>query len=340
MTSISDTEVVNAPGGLVEVARTTRTNGSGGISITATSVASASDFFSSPATFIADGSSYLVEVFIPLYYATNGANYSSRLSLVSGSTEVTRLTTQDTQMAFTGASQYAQYVVTPAAGVFSYNVRAWVTANSSLIFCGNAGSDYPPAMLRVSKILQASQLLVTQSNAPIVTSLPVGNLVTGQEVDLYVTSPYVGYQRYKWNGTAWYVIGDSRAQGVWQSFTPTLTQSSNVTFTINYAKYVVFGKTVMVNFNLSPTSSGVLNNNILLGFGSGSTALPTAASASGIHGNFRWFDAGVSNWVGTICGSNTTSVFFTNDGNGNNAGFSGTLTSGDVIEGSFFYEMA
>ena len=326
MTSISDTEVVNAPGGLVELNFNTigRTN----VAVSGTGTANATELVST--TVVCDGSPIIIE-FQCGVSITNGEYLSFGIWIDNVYT-----TTLEGSLAVAGRCPISAWArLTPTAGTKTISVRWWRWSGSTFTSYieGNC-------RVRVSKILQASQLLVTQSNAPIVTSLPVGNLVTGQEVDLYVTSPYVGYQRYKWNGTAWYVIGDSRAQGVWQSFTPTLTQSSNVTFTINYAKYVVFGKTVMVNFNLSPTSSGVLNNNILLGFGSGSTALPTAASASGIHGNFRWFDAGVSNWVGTICGSNTTSVFFTNDGNGNNAGFSGTLTSGDVIEGSFFYEMA
>ena len=199
MTSITDSNVITASGGLVEVARVTRTNGSSGINITATSVASASDFFSTPATFIADGSSYVVEVFIPLYYAMNGANYSSRLSLVSGSTEITRLTTQDTGIVFTGSSQFAKYIVTPSPGVVSYNVRAWVSANNSYIFCGNAGSDYPPAFLRVSKIVQATQWPAVTTGTIVCTSTT------------RPSSPFVGQQIYEadtvenyiWNGSVW-----------------------------------------------------------------------------------------------------------------------------------------
>jgi len=338
MTSISDTEVVNAPGGLVELGYAERTSNITSISTNASSPTTVAEV-----TIVSDGSPLLVDFFASHARPNQAAGSSINLSLWVDGSEYTRYWTytETPSTASLWAPIRATRRITLSAGLHTIRAVVWCNIAGGLLYADSGGSTQTaPAFIRVSKIIQASQLLVTQSNAPIVTSLPVGNLVTGQEVDLYVTSPYVGYQRYKWNGTAWYVIGDSRAQGVWQSFTPTLTQSSNVTFTINYAKYVVFGKTVMVNFNLSATSSGVLNNNILLGFGSGSTALPTAASASGIHGNFRWFDAGVSNWVGTICGSNTTSVFFTNDGNGNNAGFSGTLTSGDVIEGSFFYEMA
>lgn len=339
MTSISDTEVVNAPGGLVELGFGT----SYGTTVTATSLSSSNTIIISDVTVICDGSPVIIDFSTPITTPAAIAGAFIQMALYrDGSTFLGYAPASVVPSAATDQKPASfQFRDTPTAGVHTYRVVAYRDGGAGTASIGGASAaGWMPNILRVSKILQASQLLVTQSNAPIVTSLPSGNLVTGQEVDLYVTSPYAGYQRYKWNGSAWYVIGDSRAQGVWQSFTPTLTQSSNINFNINYAKYVMFGKTVMVNFSLSPTSSGVLNNNILLGFGSGSTALPTAASTNGIHGNFRWFDVGVSNWVGTICGSSTTSVFFLNDGNGNNTGFSGTLTNGDVIEGSFFYEMA
>jgi hypothetical protein len=335
MTSISDTEVVNAPGGLVEVARVTRTNGSSGINITATSVASASDFFSTPATFIADGSSYVVEVFIPLYYAMNGANYSSRLSLVSGSTEITRLTTQDTAVVFTGSSQFAKYIVTPSPGVVSYNVRAWVTANNSYIFCGNAGSDYPPAFLRVSKILQASQLLVTQSNAPIVTSLPVGNLVTGQEVDLYVTTPYAGYQRYKWNGTSWYMVGDSRG-AEWQSYSPGITNITLGNGTLQ-SRYRVYGKTInyigQLQWGSTTSASGYFVVN-----------LPTNAYNSLIVGSVLMIDGGTRAWTGSCAPWSAGQFYIIHTESGNFGGVNQTNPftwgNGDYFTWSITYEMA
>lgn len=334
MTSISDTEIVNAPGGLVELGYVDRNTNQ-----TITNNATAATVLG-PLSFISDGSPCIVEFYVPRLDspAATDVYFLVELDGASPTSGQGRIWNWTNQTASTNIPVSAKIRINPSAGVHTITIKAFSSGSNVTVIC--ASSNWTPAFLRISKIIQASQLLVTQSNAPIVTSLPSGNLVTGQEVDLYVTSPYAGYQRYKWNGSAWYVIGDSRAQGVWQSFTPTLTQSSNITFNVNYAKYVVFGKTVMVNFSLSPTSSGIINNNILFGFGSGSTALPTAASTNGIHGNFRWFDGGVSNWVGTICGSSTTSVFFINDGNGNNTGFSGTLTNGDVIEGSFFYEMA
>jgi hypothetical protein len=265
----------------------------------------------------------------------NGANYSSRLSLVSGSTEVTRLTTQDTQMAFTGASQYAQYVVTPTAGVVSYNGRAWVTAQNCFIFCGKAGSDYPPAMLRVSKILQASQLLVTQSNAPIVTSLPTGNLVTGQEVDLYVTTPYAGYQRYKWNGSAWYMIGDSRA-AEWQSFAPGLANITLGNGTL-ISRYTVDGKRVHYIGKLTWGSTTSASGYFVIN-------LPNNAYGSLITGSATMIDGGIRAWVGNCAAWSAGQFYVVHTESGNFGGLNQsnpfTWGSGDILDWNITYEMA
>jgi len=338
MTSISDTEVVNAPGGLVELGFSVAPSST---TVTATSIGSAHQLGS--VTFVSDGSPVLVEFSAGVVSPPTANSSLIFIALeVDGSTtnRIYWISIRNSASAgnYLDQSAYAQERLTLSAGVHTIRTLTWASGGTNGVV--HSGGNYSPAITRVSKIIQASQLLVTQSNAPIVTSLPAGNLVTGQEVDLYSTSPYAGYQRQKWDGTQWNRMTDSRGFGVWQSFTPTITQNVNVTFTVNYAKYVIFGKTVFVNFNLSITSSGTASNTIFMNFGSGSTALPTALSSSGVHGSFRWFDAGVTNWVGTICGSSATSVFFTNDGNGNNTGFSGTLTNGDVIEGNFMYEAA
>lgn len=175
---------------------------------------------------------------------------------------------------------------------------------------------------------------------PVVTSLPA-NPQFGEQVLLYSTTPYAGYQLQQWVGS-WVILNDSRATGPWQSFVPTLSQNGTMTLNVNYAKYVINGKTVTASFDLGITGgTATAGATVILGFGSGSTALPTAANSSGIHGSYRWFDAGVSNWVGTICGTSTTSVFFLNDGNGNQVGTSGTLSGpSDSFRGMFTYEAA
>ena len=81
MTSISDTEVVNAPGGLVELGFVQRTTE---IDSTATSVASASNIFSSNLTFVSDGSPVIVEFSAPVIRILD-SNGTGVVALVDGS---------------------------------------------------------------------------------------------------------------------------------------------------------------------------------------------------------------------------------------------------------------
>lgn len=327
MTSISDTEIVNAPGGLVELGYSAVTSS---ISVSTSAVTVVPSM-----TFVTDGSPLLIEFFCP--YALGPTNSNS---------------TTTVQLFIDGVSQlgsWGQYGVTYtvstfrnplmlqhrmvlAAGAHTAEVRA-VSSTGSWGYAAGTGT-IAPMFLRVSKIIQASQLLVTQSNAPIVTSLPSGNLVTGQEVDLYVTTPYAGYQRYKWDGTAWYMIGDSRAGGNWQTWNPTVTQPGNITYGSSYARYIINGKTVQVMFYLNITGTGTVGNAIIIG------NLPiNIFNVAGAYGNYRIFDAGVTNTVGTLVGASQSSLSLYRDGDGNAVGVGSTsLTNGDILSGWATYE--
>jgi microcystin-dependent protein len=66
----------------------------------------------------------------------------------------------------------------------------------------------------------------TQSSPPVVTQLPT-NPAIGEEVYLYSASPIAGYQRQRWDGSAWSILSDSRWQGT--SASNFLTASSTTT---------------------------------------------------------------------------------------------------------------
>ena len=65
----------------------------------------------------------------------------------------------------------------------------------------------------------------------------------------------------------------------WIDFTPTVTQGASVTFTNNWAKYVDVGPIRFIDVSLSMTSSGTINNDIVVSLPSG-----TFASTGGIYG--------------------------------------------------------
>jgi hypothetical protein len=95
--------------------------------------------------------------------------------------------------------------------------------------------------------------------------------------------------------------------GPWQSFTPQVTQSVNVTSTVTYSKYIVFGKTVIWNCRLLITGSGTSGQPVSL-------TLPVnfnySGSASYPIGNALIFDASVSTYNTLITAKDATSVFF------------------------------
>lgn len=126
----------------------------------------------------------------------------------------------------------------------------------------------------------------------------------------------------------------------WTSWTPTMTQTGALTFTVTAAKYLKVGRLVVAYFDLTGFSGGTNAAAIVMNFGSGGTALPTASAGSSIHGQFRWFDAGNTNYVGSIVGTSTTSVSFYQDGNGNPLGGGALSAAGDVFQGQLIYEAA
>ena len=180
MTSISDTNVVNAPGGLVELGYSQITSDT---EITSTTAGSG-DTVISALTVVCDGSPIVVEFFSPQARPNwTTSNSEMSISLYEDGSEETR----QWGRFFTGATGFdnkpAQLTrrLTPSAGIHTYSVKAYVSTGSGSIGGGSGGTSSAPAFLRVSKIIQASQLIVQTPNAPLVTSLP-SNAIDGQEV--------------------------------------------------------------------------------------------------------------------------------------------------------------
>jgi hypothetical protein len=132
--------------------------------------------------------------------------------------------------------------LTLSAGVHTISIVAWANGGGT-IAAGAGGNGISPAFLRVSKILQASQLLVTQSNAPIVTDLP-SNPVVNQEVHHLVNNSYFDK---KYNGSSWVNINEQPSVEVvagaaqtgfvvdtWTKLTfPSATVTNNFGFTVS-----------------------------------------------------------------------------------------------------------
>jgi hypothetical protein len=324
------------PGGLVEVARLTATGANSGTAVTQT-YAAASNLFSSNATVVADGSSsFLVEVFVPLIYGT-GSSFQLRVSLSQNGSEGGRLAVFDNIDAFTGVPAYGQIVLTPAAGTLTLNARIWTgnTAGALAFYGTGSGTQYAPAMLRVSKIVNQNDGLKPFWTPPVVTQLP-SQANEGDQVLLYSSSPYAGYQTHQYASGSWRTLGDSRGVGAWQSWTPSVTQPGAVTVTQGGSRYVQSGKTVTANGILTVTGSGTSGNIVNI-------SLPVpAAGVNQIVGCGWIYDASTATRYAFVAEASSTTTFVMNgdwssSGSWGNAPAIG-LASTDQIRFSLTYE--
>jgi hypothetical protein len=123
----------------------------------------------------------------------------------------------------------------------------------------------------------------------------------------------------------------------WTSFTPTLSQgtSTNISKTINYAKYAKLGKLVFCNIRLTSTGTGQSGQPVFV-------SLPITLATSSIPiGSGEFFDSGVNNYVGYVFAPSTTTAGLVTHNNSEN--FLGTnpnfaVANGDTINLCLTYE--
>jgi hypothetical protein len=324
------------PGGTVEVGRVNRTTN---YTVDQTTIASAPDIFSSDITWVSDGSPYLIEFFCPRYISANTNSSYINVFLVDGSGadlgQMGLLFNNST----TGLQfpVHLTYFYTPNSGVAaSVNIRATYAAAATNVLGGGAAGagQLVPMFLRVSKIVNQNDGLKPFWTPPVVTQLP-SQATEGDQVVLYSSSPYAGYQSHYYAGGSWRTLDDSRATGAWQSWTPTISQVATASLTVNYAKYTVIGKSVSAKCRVTVASgTGTVGTAITMG------GLPVAAVASeSIGGTFRMFDSGVTNVVGAAIGASTTSANFYRNADGNAVGLgSTTFSAGDIFDVHVTYE--
>jgi len=143
-----------------------------------------------------------------------------------------------------------------------------------------------------------------------------------------------------WSAGDILTAADLNAIGTWTSYTPAVVQSTAVAATVNYAKYMQINKSVIVNVDLTCTTSGTGSNTITV-------SLPvnvSGTSATGSMGSGLVFDSSTTNviLVSVIRASASTVKFIAEDTNNttNTLGSSPALTlaNNDVISFSLMYE--
>lgn len=163
--------------------------------------------------------------------------------------------------------------------------------------------------------------------------------------DSAVTAPVEGMWHYlsdvdtltAYNGSGW-VTG--LQLGSLTSWTPTLTQTSTVTTTVTYGKYIRRGRWIEAMCRLDITGSGSGHPTAIV------CSLPVTAATSGLTvGACSFYDASATTAYHGVAETNSTTTFIgSRDGNSNNVGYGSdpdvNAASSDVFWASLQYEAA
>jgi hypothetical protein len=290
------------PGGTVQVAEVTRTTNK----TASGAIGSNTDIFDTNLTFVADGGTYIVEFFCGIMSNTNVS--TTYFALMNGSgTDIGTMGLLTISGAGHGEPVYLQRTYTPSAGSTTINIRAYPDAGTSTLAAGNnttGTSGRPPMFLRVSKIVNQNDGLKPFWTPPVVTQLP-SQATEGDQVLLYSSSPYAGYQTHQYASGSWRTLDDSRGTGAWQTFTPTMSGGSWAPGNGSFAAYYTqIGKTVFYRgqFTFGSTTVKASGNGLAI-------SLPvTSASALQAQGSANYLDSGTEWYIGECELSTSTTM--------------------------------
>jgi len=272
VTVLTDTQVVTASGGLVELGHLALTS-----AVTVTSTGGQN--VGGSVTAVCDGSPIIVEMFCP--YSVIGGYYLVSSLYVDGSFQQ-RVGVQVNQT----APFYAKVRLTPSAGSHTFQWSALVNASSGTFqFDPAPTTNGGPGFLRVSKIVQATQWPAVTTGSIICTS------------STRPASPFAGQQIYEtdtsksliYNGTAWV---QTENLGAWTTYTPTLTNIAVGTGgqAKNEGRYIRLGSLVMFEIQIALGTSGGSVSGVI-----GATLPPITQQAAGHHSfSARMRDAGTA----------------------------------------------
>ena len=286
MTSLTDTQVVTASGGLVELGYGQATSNT---TINNATVGTGTEVIA-PVTVVCDGSPILVEFFSPQVRPSTTANDEINISLFEDSSEKIRSWGRNYNGGggFINKPTYLSVRLTPSAGSHTYGVKAYVTnaARTGSVGGGTGTSTTSaPCYLRVSKIVQATQWpAVTTGTIICTSSTRPASPFEGQKIYETDTNRELTYDSSAWVQT--------NSLGGWSTWTPQLYQNGNLTSTTPHARYTRIGDTAIVQGKVSATQAGTAGNQIEI------RNLPYSAEAAGDYtqigsayywdGNLRW----------------------------------------------------
>lgn len=170
MTTLTDTQVITASGGLVELGYSEII---ADVNVVSTTAGSGTPVISA-LTVVCDGGPILVEFFAPGVVAPSTSGGQIFISLYQDGSEKSRYWSNTSNPA--AAVQYApvhlQYRTTPSAGSHTFDVRSFVssTTGTPRVSASSTTTGNAPAFLRVSKIVQATQWPAVTTGTIICTS--------------------------------------------------------------------------------------------------------------------------------------------------------------------------
>lgn len=215
MTVLTDTQIVTASGGLVELGYA-QTTAATTIGTSTTSLIPTSGNL----TVVCDGSPVLVEVSVP--YVTAPASSNTRIQLVvDGVTNNLGIFSPNGFV----PGQF-KYRLTPSAGSHTFSVVGYSDVAGTMgAGAATGGGAYVPAFLRVSKIVQATQWPAVTTGTIICTS------------STRPASPFAGQQIYETDTNLVYVYSGSAWVKVLQQKSTTTTGWTNATYTNSWVSY-------------------------------------------------------------------------------------------------------
>lgn len=197
MTTLTDTQVITASGGLVELGASTYTGGT--LNISSSSAASPTNVISDT-TVVCDGSPVEIEFFAP--QVTTGASGNTYIALWKDGAEFVRYWGVMSSSSTT-APMRLMYRDTPTAGSHTYSVKGFYATAAGQVIANTGGTAQAPASLRVSKIVQATQWpAVTTGTIICTSSTRPASPFAGQKIWETDTS-----KEYTYTGSAWIQTG-------------------------------------------------------------------------------------------------------------------------------------
>lgn len=221
MTTLTDTQVITASGGLVELGYSQITS-----NVTVTSAVSTGDSVIPPLTVVCDGGPILVEFFCSAARPHNALSANLAISLYYDGAEKHRYwgSSTNTATGYPDQPVHLQYRMTPTAGSHTFSVRAGVSTGTGVIYADSATSGAAPAFLRVSKIVQATQWpAVTTGTIICTSSTRPGSPFEGQKIWETDTS-----KEYTYTGSAWIQTGPPPRRLAIQTTTSSVSTGATV----------------------------------------------------------------------------------------------------------------